>query len=62
VAEITLAPFLQDLEQSQVRRVNTLTEYSEIRNILVQHWQLSDLKQYDTASNLSNLMFKEEVL
>jgi len=49
-AEATLAPFLQDLEKGQARRVYTSTEYPDIHQTPVPLWQLADLKQYDTAS------------
>src|SRR5512141_174044 len=49
-AEETLAPFLCDLEQGQVRRIYSSTEFPDIRQTPVPLWQLANLKHYDTIS------------
>ncbi len=49
-AEETLAPFLQDLEQGQARRVYSSTEFPDIHQTPVPLWKLANLKHYDTVS------------
>ncbi len=49
-AEATLAPFLEDLEQGQARRVYSSTEYPDIHQTPVPLWRLAKLKYYDTVS------------
>jgi radical SAM superfamily enzyme YgiQ (UPF0313 family) len=49
-AEETLAPFLEDLEKGQARRVYTSTEYPDIHQTPAPLWHLADLKHYTTAS------------
>jgi radical SAM superfamily enzyme YgiQ (UPF0313 family) len=49
-AEETLAPFLQDLEQGQARRVYSSTEFPDIHQTPAPLWQLANLKHYDTVS------------
>jgi radical SAM superfamily enzyme YgiQ (UPF0313 family) len=49
-AETTLAPFLEDLEKGQARRVYTSTEYPDIHQTPVPLWRLAKLKKYDSIS------------
>jgi radical SAM superfamily enzyme YgiQ (UPF0313 family) len=49
-AEETLAPFLRDLEQGQLQRVYSSTEYPDIHQTPVPLWKLANLKHYDTIS------------
>jgi radical SAM superfamily enzyme YgiQ (UPF0313 family) len=49
-AEETLAPFLQDLEQGQAKRVYASAEFPDIHQTPVPLWQLADLRHYDTIS------------
>lgn len=49
-AELTLAPFLRDLEQGLARRVYASTEFPDIHQTPVPLWQLADLRHYDTIS------------
>ncbi len=49
-AEITLAPFLRDLEAGQAQHVYASTEFPDIHLTPVPLWELADLKQYDTIS------------
>ena len=49
-AELTLAPFLWDLEQGRAARVYRSTEFPDIHQTPVPLWQLADLKYYDTVS------------
>ncbi len=48
-AEETLAPFLQDLEQGQARRIYASAEFPDIRQTPVPLWKLANLKHYDTV-------------
>ena len=48
-AEVTLAPFLRDLEQGQARRVYASAEFPDIHQTPVPIWQLADLRFYDTV-------------
>ena len=49
-AEETLAPFLQDLERGQARRVYSSTEFPDIHQTPAPLWQMANLKHYDTVS------------
>jgi radical SAM superfamily enzyme YgiQ (UPF0313 family) len=49
-AELTLAPFLRDLEQGLAQRVYASTEFPDIHQTPVPLWQLADLRHYDTVS------------
>jgi len=45
-AELTLPPFLADLEQGCARRIYETSEFCDIRKTPAPMWQLADLKQY----------------
>jgi len=49
-AEVTLAPFLRDLEQGRAQRVYASTVYPDIHKTPVPLWSLANLKHYDTVS------------
>ncbi len=49
-AEITLAPFLRDLEVGQAERVYTSTEFPDIQHTPAPLWELVDRKRYATMS------------
>jgi radical SAM superfamily enzyme YgiQ (UPF0313 family) len=49
-AELTLAPFLRDLEQGQAGRVYASAEYPDIHQTPIPLWSLANLKHYDTVS------------
>ena len=49
-AELTLAPFLRDLEQGLARRVYASAEFPDIHQTPVPLWKLADLRHYDTVS------------
>jgi radical SAM superfamily enzyme YgiQ (UPF0313 family) len=49
-AEMTLAPFLRDLEAGVARRVYTSTEFPDIRQTPAPLWELADRKRYATMS------------
>jgi radical SAM superfamily enzyme YgiQ (UPF0313 family) len=49
-AEVTLLPFLADLEQGRARRVYTASEFADIQNTPVPLWELADLDRYATMS------------
>lgn len=49
-AEVTLPPFLRDLEQGQARHVYTSTEFPDIQKTPAPLWELADLKHYATMS------------
>jgi len=49
-AEMTLAPFLRDLEAGRARRVYTSTEFPDIRQTPAPLWELADRKRYATMS------------
>lgn len=49
-AEVTLLPFLHDLEKGQAQRVYTSTEFPDIRKTPVPLWKLADMKRYATFS------------
>ncbi|RKY65953.1 MAG: B12-binding domain-containing radical SAM protein [Candidatus Latescibacterota bacterium] len=45
-AEVTLAPFLRDLEQGCAQRVYETSEFPDIQETPVPLWELADLKRY----------------
>jgi radical SAM superfamily enzyme YgiQ (UPF0313 family) len=45
-AELTLPPFLADLDQGCARRIYETSEFCDIRKTPAPMWQLADLKQY----------------
>jgi radical SAM superfamily enzyme YgiQ (UPF0313 family) len=49
-AELTLAPFLADLEKGCAQRVYTSKEFASIAETPVPLWELADLKQYGWMS------------
>ena len=49
-AEVTLPPFLADLERGCARRVYTTSEFADIRETPVPLWELADLDRYATMS------------
>jgi len=49
-AELTLPPFLADLEQGCARRVYETSEFSNIRETPAPMWELADLKRYASMS------------
>ncbi len=49
-AELTLAPFLRDLEQGQPERVYASAEYPDIHQTPIPLWSLANLAHYDTVS------------
>jgi radical SAM superfamily enzyme YgiQ (UPF0313 family) len=49
-AEVTLAPFLRDLEQGCARRVYSSAELPDIRQTPAPLWGLADLRQYASMS------------
>ena len=49
-AEMTLAPFLRDLEAGRARRVYTSTEFPDIQQTPAPLWELADRKRYATMS------------
>ncbi len=49
-AELTLEPFLDDLEKGQAKRVYASTEYPDIHQTPAPLWGLANLKYYDTVS------------
>jgi radical SAM superfamily enzyme YgiQ (UPF0313 family) len=49
-AELTLEPFLNDLEQGQAKRVYSSSEYPDIHQTPAPLWGLANLKNYDTVS------------
>ncbi len=49
-AELTLAPFLRDLEQGTPQRVYSSTEFPDIHGTPAPLWKVADLKHYDTVS------------
>ncbi len=49
-AEMTLAPFLRDLERGQARRVYTSDEFPDIQQTPAPLWELADRKHYATMS------------
>ncbi len=49
-AELTLEPFLRDLEEGRALRVYASTEYPDIHQTPAPLWKLANLKHYDTVS------------
>lgn len=49
-AELTLPPFLADLEKGCAKPVYTTTDYPDIQHTPIPLWSLANLKQYDTVS------------
>jgi radical SAM superfamily enzyme YgiQ (UPF0313 family) len=49
-AEVTLAPFLRDLEQGCAKRVYTSEQFPDIQETPAPLWELADLKHYATMS------------
>ncbi len=49
-AEVTLAPFLADLERGCAKRVYSSTEFASIADTPIPAWELADLKQYGWMS------------
>ena len=49
-AELTLAPFLQDLALGKAKRVYASSEFPDIHQTPVPLWNLADLKYYETVS------------
>jgi len=49
-AEMTLAPFLRDLERGEAGRVYTSTEFPDIRQTPSPLWGLANFKHYETIS------------
>jgi radical SAM superfamily enzyme YgiQ (UPF0313 family) len=49
-AELTLPPFLSDLEQGNAKRIYTSTEFPDIRGTPAPLWELADLKSYATMA------------
>jgi len=50
-AEVTLPPFLADLEQGRARRVYTTSEFADLQKTPVPLWELADLSRYATMSS-----------
>ncbi len=49
-AEVTLAPFLADLEHGEARRVYATSEFPDIRQTPVPLWELADVNRYATMA------------
>ena len=49
-AELTLPPFLADLENGCAQPIYTTTEYPDIQHTPVPLWRLADLKHYESIS------------
>jgi radical SAM superfamily enzyme YgiQ (UPF0313 family) len=49
-AELTLPPFLADLEQGCPKRIYEASRFADIRETPVPMWELADLKQYASMS------------
>jgi radical SAM superfamily enzyme YgiQ (UPF0313 family) len=49
-AEVTLQPFLQDLEQGRAKRVYSSEEFPDIQQTPAPLWELAELKHYATMS------------
>ena len=49
-AELTLPPFLEDLEQECARRVYETSDFADIRETPTPMWRLADLKKYAAMS------------
>ena len=49
-AEITLPPFLKDLDRDDAKRFYTTSEFPDLRTTPVPQWELVDLKRYSSMS------------
>jgi len=49
-AEMTLAPFLSDLERNQAQRIYTSDEFPDIQHTPTPSWELVEMKHYATMS------------
>ena len=49
-AEMTLPPFLKDLEQGRAKHIYTSTEFPDIHQTPAPLWELADLKHYATMA------------
>ena len=49
-AELTLRPFLDDLEHGQAKHIYTTTDYCDIRETPAPMWELANLKHYASMS------------
>jgi len=49
-AELTLPPFLADLEQGHARRIYTTSDFADIQKTPVPLWELADMDQYAAMS------------
>jgi len=49
-AEVTLAPFLADLERGEARRVYATSEFPDIQKTPVPLWELADVNRYATMA------------
>ncbi len=49
-AELTLPPFLADLERGCARRIYSTTEFADIRQTPAPRWDLLELKRYDSMN------------
>jgi radical SAM superfamily enzyme YgiQ (UPF0313 family) len=49
-AEVTLPPFVADLEQECARRIYTTADYADLRKTPVPLWALADMDQYASMS------------
>ena len=49
-AELTLAPFLQDLAKGKAQRLYASSEFPDIHQTPIPLWRLADLKYYETVS------------
>jgi len=49
-AEMTLLPFLNDLEQNSAKHIYTSTEFPDIQQTPAPLWELADLKRYATMA------------
>jgi len=49
-AEVTLPPFLADLQQGHAQHLYTTSEFADLHKTPIPLWQLADLKQYASMS------------
>ncbi|MGA2443084.1 MAG: B12-binding domain-containing radical SAM protein [Tepidisphaeraceae bacterium] len=49
-AELTLPPFLADLEQGRAKRVYSTEQFADVRNTPPPLWRIADLRRYATMS------------
>lgn len=49
-AEITLPPFLKDLERGFARHIYSSTDYADIHTTPIPRWELADFKRYATMN------------